>query len=82
MLFNVFAPELVVLVAFLERRITRDAVKFMRSRGQDDWNMKLAFFADMGGFQLDAGAPFCSGLAFLKWFNKLQRSGPMGKAWC
>lgn len=78
MLFNLFAPELVVLVAFTERRSARDAVKFMRDRGQGDWDMKLAFFADMGGFQLADGTPFRSGLAFLEWFDKLQQTHEAG----
>ncbi|GJE84065.1 hypothetical protein PsYK624_001400 [Phanerochaete sordida] len=72
MLFNIFAPELVVLVAVTERRSAKDALTFMRSRGQDDWTMQLAFFADMGGFELDDGTPFRDGLSFLQWFDKLQ----------
>ncbi|EKM59107.1 uncharacterized protein PHACADRAFT_181111 [Phanerochaete carnosa HHB-10118-sp] len=74
MLFNIFAPELVVFVAALERMSATDAVKFMRSRGQNDWNMKLAFFADMGGFELDDGTHFRDGLSFLKWFDRLQET--------
>lgn len=53
MLFNVFAPELVVLVALLELVSATDGKRFMRSRGQKGWSTTLAFFADMGGFELD-----------------------------
>ncbi|EKM59106.1 uncharacterized protein PHACADRAFT_181110 [Phanerochaete carnosa HHB-10118-sp] len=78
MVFNIFAPELVILVAILERRSASDGVKFMRSRGRDDWNVKLAFFADMGGFELDDGTHFRDGLSLLKWFDNLQRTHDEG----
>ncbi|GJE84064.1 hypothetical protein PsYK624_001390 [Phanerochaete sordida] len=72
MIFNIFAPQLVALVAVMERCSAKDALTFMRSRGQNDWTMQLAFFADMGGFELDDGTPFRDGLSFLEWFAKLQ----------
>ena len=48
--FNIFAPEVVVLVAVLEYLSACDGKRFMVACGQTDWDMTLAFYADMGGF--------------------------------
>lgn len=81
MLFNVFAPELVVFVAVLERISASDGVQFMRERKQK-WNVQLAFFADMGGFEIAEGTfvgrkgkltktkRFRNGLQLMKWVTK------------
>lgn len=70
LLFNVFAPELMVLVALCERRSANSGVAFMRSRGQEGWTMRHAFFADMGGFKLPDGTPFLTGRQFYQWFDE------------
>lgn len=78
LLFNIFAPELMVLVALCERWSAGSGVAFMRSRGAANWTMRLAFFADMGGFKLPAerghkdGRVFNSGLEFYEWFVLLK----------
>ncbi|GJE84066.1 hypothetical protein PsYK624_001410 [Phanerochaete sordida] len=76
MLFNIIAPGLLVLTAVMEVISANDAVKYMHSRGQEDWNMKLAFFADMGGFQLEdeQNTVFPDGESFLVWVSE----GPSG----
>ena len=76
MLFNAFAPELVVFIAVMERISAKDGVKFMQSRGQEKWSMKLAFFADMGGFELEDGTYFSSGRDFLEWFDGVWSKDP------
>lgn len=48
--FNIFGPGVVIMVAILEVVSAHDGMKFMHDCGQDDWNMTLAFYADMGGF--------------------------------
>ena len=71
--FNIVAPGLVILVAVLEVISAHDGMRFMRDRGQGDWNMSLAFFADMGGFaRREEGevVPFYNGLEFLEWFDE------------
>lgn len=67
MLFNVFAPELVVFVAILELSSARSAAVFMRRHVCTRWSLQLAFFADMGGFQLEDGTVFHNGLEFMRW---------------
>ena len=71
MLFNVIAPELVVLVAALELSSAYDGLRFMRKCKQRKWSMTLAFFADMGGFELDDEhhSHFQNGREFLEWFE-------------
>ena len=82
MLFNVFAPELVVFIAVIERMSAKDNLAFMRNRGQGNWTMRLAFFADMGGFELGRGMRYDGeeleeelrledGVQFLEWFDKV-----------
>lgn len=79
MLFNVFAPELVVLVAVLELISARDGARFMREHKQTPCSMKLAFFADMGGFEWEEAGEgnqprhFRSGLEFLIWFRETRK---------
>lgn len=73
MLFNIVAPELVVLVSILELISATDAKRFMRSRGQKGWTTMLAFFADMGGFELEDGTHFRNGREFLEWFDSYYR---------
>ncbi|KIP08369.1 hypothetical protein PHLGIDRAFT_383849 [Phlebiopsis gigantea 11061_1 CR5-6] len=76
MLFNVIAPELVVLVAALELSSAYDGLRFMRKCKQRKWSMTLAFFADMGGFELDDEnhSHFQNGREFLEWFEGCWRS--------
>ncbi|KIP10581.1 hypothetical protein PHLGIDRAFT_115338 [Phlebiopsis gigantea 11061_1 CR5-6] len=71
-LFNIVAPELIVVVAVLELLSARDVLRTMHKRGQEDWTMTLAFFADMGGYQLEDGHHLRNGLAFLEWFDSIQ----------
>lgn len=81
--FNILAPGVVILVAILEVISAHDGMKFMHDCGQDDWNMTLAFYADMGGFAQETSEenhvaeddedkmvvrPFRNGQAFLKWY--------------
>lgn len=79
MLFNVFAPELVVFVAVLELMSARDGARFMREHNQIPWSTKLAFFADMGGFEWEEAGEgnkrrhFRTGLEFLEWFRDTRK---------
>ena len=70
--FNVEAPELIVVVSVLERISARDGMRAMHSRGQKDWTMTTAFFADMGGFQLEDGHHLRNGREFLEWFDSFR----------
>lgn len=76
MLFNVVAPEIIVLVAILELISAYDGLRFMRARKQKKWTLTLAFFADMGGFELDDDEHkhFQDGRKFLEWFDKRWRA--------
>lgn len=74
---NVEAPELIVVVSVLERISARDGIRYMRSRGQKDWTMTIAFFADMGGFQLEDERHLRNSREFLEWFDSIQ-NGPEG----
>ena len=71
-IFNIVAPELIVVVAVLELLSARDGMRTMHNRGQKDWSMTLAFFADMGGYQLEDGQHLRNGRAFLEWFDSVQ----------
>ncbi|KAK7688816.1 hypothetical protein QCA50_007505 [Cerrena zonata] len=73
MVFNIFAPESIVFLATLERLSARDGVIFMRSCGQPNWTTKLAFFADMGGFELEKGEHLVSGREFFEWFERIRK---------
>lgn len=70
LLFNIFAPELMVLVALCELQSAIAGVAFMQRRGESGWTIRHAFFADMGGFQLANGTPFCKGTDFYSWFDQ------------
>ena len=67
--FNILAPEPVVFIAVMEWLSAKDGLAAMRMRGQKDWSMRLAFFADMGGFELEDGRHLEDGFQFLEWFD-------------
>ncbi|KLO04400.1 hypothetical protein SCHPADRAFT_755331 [Schizopora paradoxa] len=82
LLANVFAPELMVLIALCERWSASSGVAFMQSLGVEGWTMRLAFFADMGGFKVRFSngetKAFSSGLEFYEWFSsRLRIPGPL-----
>jgi len=62
-----------VLVALCERESAKSGVAYMqRDRGEKEWTMRHAFFADMGGFKLPkshGGTRFHTGLEFYQWFD-------------
>lgn len=72
MLFNIYAPELVVFVAMLEYMSAASGRRFMREvYRRRDWTMTHAFFADMGGFEVEEdGGPrtLATGREFYEWF--------------
>ncbi|KAK7691841.1 hypothetical protein QCA50_005245 [Cerrena zonata] len=70
MLFNIFAPELVVFIAVIEKASAKDTLLAMRARGQRKWTSRLAFFADMGGFEMEDGTHLEDGRRFLKWLDE------------
>lgn len=74
MMANIFGPEFIVLVAMLELISAYDGLRYMRRCGQKKWFITLAFFADMGGFELDntEHTHFHDGRSFLAWFRKLR----------
>lgn len=53
MSFNIYAPELVVLVALLERISATYGRRVMKELKVEGWTMTHAFFADMGGFEVE-----------------------------
>lgn len=69
-LFNIYAPELMVMCSLLERKSAKSGVAFMHSRGQAGWKMRHAFFADMGGFKLPDGTLLHTGLEFYEWYDR------------
>ncbi|KLO11583.1 hypothetical protein SCHPADRAFT_941901 [Schizopora paradoxa] len=75
---NIFAPELMLFVAFCERESAKSGVAFMHSCGQKKWKLRHAFFADMGGFKVKEPTRtpevtevrvFSSGLDFYEWYK-------------
>lgn len=71
MLFNIDAPEIVMYVAMLEYLSAAAGKRFMHAIGDTGWTMTHAFFADMGGFEVEeneGGARvFSTGEEFYKW---------------
>lgn len=63
---GMLAPEGVGLWAFNQYNTAAKDVKFMKEHGHPQWSMKHAFFADMGGFRLESGAPVSSGRQLLE----------------
>ncbi|KLO19122.1 hypothetical protein SCHPADRAFT_993126 [Schizopora paradoxa] len=70
LLFNIFAPELMVLVALCELQSAIAGVAFMKRRKVEGWKIRHAFFADMGGFKLANGVEFRKGTDFYEWFDQ------------
>lgn len=52
MFLAVVAPEIVLTYASGQWSRARQSVELFQKAGFDQWNMRLAFFADMGGFVL------------------------------
>ncbi|KAI6783780.1 uncharacterized protein J7T54_001656 [Emericellopsis cladophorae] len=52
MVFAVFAPEIVLTYAAGQWSRAKHSVKAFHGSGYTKWSLKLAFFADMGGFRL------------------------------
>lgn len=71
--FNIFAPELMVFVAFCERESAKSGVAFMHGCEQTTWMLRHAFFADMRGFKdklpkPQRGQQFSTGFSFYEWY--------------
>lgn len=71
MLFNIDAPEIVMYVAMLEYQSATAGKRFMHAIEDTGWTMTHAFFADMGGFEVEDnegdGQVFSTGEEFYKW---------------
>ena len=59
MVFAVFAPEIVLTYAAGQWSRAKHSVKAFHSYGHDKWTLRLAFFADMGGFFLQCPGSDC-----------------------
>ena len=63
---GMLAPEAIGLWAYNEYTVATEDVIFMKDHGYPQWSMKHAFFASMGGFRLESGAPVSSGRQLLE----------------
>ncbi|KAF2159257.1 hypothetical protein M409DRAFT_30263 [Zasmidium cellare ATCC 36951] len=54
LLLNLLSPDLVFLLAYLQLESARASVTRFRADGYHDWTVTHAFYADMGGFAVQA----------------------------
>lgn len=69
MILGIMGPEFVLTYAAGQWSRARWSVKAFKDSGYDDWHMRQAFFADMGGFVFHAkdGKPFPLNATQLHW---------------